>query len=234
MNLIIEYVSSLAPWIYGLCGLIALYYLFRVRTLRLERRQAIFSLEREQAARVLALIMARVALIVFIMAATYTVSNVLGRAVEIEQRLSQAGRAPAAEPAETEDPPPPTPPRPPVAAVDAAGQIDLRSVPICDNDSAAILSPGVGQEIADLVAVTGTATNENFANYRIEIAPGAEPGEEDFTLLGIGRSQVRSGRLQEFDASLYITGLYTIRLQVLDNNGINVGSCQVTVRVVAS
>ncbi len=233
MNLIIEYVSSLAPWIYGLCGLTALYYLFRVRAIRLERRQAIFSLEREQAARMLTKITARVATLVCVMAVTYTVSHVLSRAMEIEQQLGQAGSLPetAAEPAVTENP---APAPPPVTAAEAAGQLDLRSVPECDNDSAVILSPGVGQEIADIVAVTGTAADDDFAQYSIEIAPGVEPAAEDFTLLGVGRNQVRSAVLQQFDSSNYITGSYTIRLRVLDNNGTYVGACQVNVRIVAT
>ena len=235
MNLIIEYVSSLAPWVYGLCGLIALYYLFRVRTIRLERRQAIFSLEREQAARVLSGITARVAAIIFIMAATYTVSNVLGRAVEIEKKIGQNERPSVAvdEGSAAAEDVVPTPTLSGVAG-EAEGQIDLRTVPVCDNDNAIIQYPGVGQEIAGIEAVIGTAANEDFAEYSIEIAPGTEPAEEDFTLLGIGRNQVRSGQLQQFDASVYITGPYTIRLRVLNNTGTYVGSCQVNVRVVSS
>ncbi len=234
MHLIIEYVSGLAPWIYGLCGLIALYYLFRVRTIRLERRQAIFSLEREQAARMLARITARVTAIVFVMAATYAVSHVLRRAVEMES-LSQPASPPVAAAAVSAvaENTTPTPTLPAVAG-EAAGQIDLRTIPVCDDDSAVIQYPGVGQEIAGLEVVTGTAAHDDFAEYSIAIAPGTAPAEEDFTVLGIRRNQVRSGKLQEFDASAYITGPYTIRLQVLDNNGTYVGSCQVNVRVVAN
>ncbi len=235
MNLIIEYVSSLAPWIYGLCGLTALYYLFRVRAIRLERRQAIFSLEREQAARVLARITARVAAIIFVMAATYAVSNVLSRAVEIEKSLGPSESPPgvAAEEAAAATDVVPTPTLS-AGPGDAAGQIDLRTIPVCDNDSAIIQYPGVGQEIAGLEIVTGTASHDDFAEYSIEIAPGTAPVEEDFTVLGVRRNQIRSGELQRFDASAYITGPYTIRLRVLDNNGTYVGSCQVNVRVVAN
>ena len=237
MNLIIEYVSSLAPWIYGLCGLTALYYLFRVRAIRLERRQAIFNLEREQAARVLAQVTARVAAIIFVMAATYAVSNVLSRAMEIEKSLGQTRSPPgvaAEESAAVTDVVPTPTPTLSAGPEDAAGQVDLRTIPVCDNDNAIIQYPGVGQEIAGLEAVIGTAAHEDFAEYSIEIAPGTAPAEEDFTVLGVRRNQVRSGELQRFDASAYITGPYTIRLRVLDNNGTYVGSCQVNVRVVAN
>ena len=235
MNLIIEYVSSLAPWIYGLCGLIALFYLFRVRAIRLERRQAIFSLEREQAAQVLAKITYRVAAIIFIMVVTYTVSDVLGRAVEIEQSLGQGNRPQVGaeeQPAPSETPTPTPTPLP--VANEVEGQVEIRSVPVCDNDSAIIQYPGEGQEIAGEEVVTGTAAHEDFAQYRVEIAPGTEPADDDFTLLGVGRNQVRSGEPQEYDASAYIKGPYILRLQVLDNTGTLVGTCQVNVRVVSS
>ena len=235
MNLIIEYISSLAPWVYGLCGLIALFYLFRVRAIRLERRQAIFSLEREQAARELAKITYRVAAIIFLMIVTYTVSDVLGRAVEIEQSLGQ-GSTPQVggedQPAPVETPIPSPTPLPVESEVE--GQVELRTVPVCDSDSAIIQYPGEGQEIAGEEVVSGTAAYEDFARYEIEIAPGSDPAEDDFTELGVGRNQVRSGELQKYDASAYITGPYTIRLRVLDNTGTYVGACQVNVRVVSS
>lgn len=235
MNLLIEYVSSLAPWVYGLCGLVALYYLFKVKSIRSERRQAIFSLEREQAARVLAKVTARVAAIILIMAGTYTLSNVLGRALEIEQRLGQAGKLEIA--SEDEEAVVQTPiPTPTQQAVvgESGGQIDLRNVPECDSESAIIQAPGIGQEIVGNVTVTGTAANENFLEYSLEIAPGSDPAEEDFTSLGIRSNQVRSGELLKFDASSLIRGPYNIRLRVLDSNGIYVGSCQVAVRVVSN
>lgn len=235
MNLLIEYVSSLAPWVYGLCGLIALYYLFKVRSIRLDRRQAIFSLEREQAARLLTRVTVRVAAIILIMAGTYTVSDVLGRALEIEQSLGQAGRLEISSVNEETAPQDPVPTATQPAVVgEAGGQIDLRNVPVCDTESATIQAPGVGEEITGNVTVSGTAANDNFSDYSLEIAPGLDPAEEDFTSLGIGRNQVHSGELWKFDASQLIKGPYTIRLRVLDNTGIYVGSCQVTVRVVAS
>lgn len=228
----IENISTLAPWIYGLCGLAALYFLFRVRTIRNERRQAIFSLEREQAARILTRVSARAAAIVCIMAFTYTISAVLAKAVEEEQQ----GETAAAPETSVEEPAPtPAPPAPaePQAAPAAEALVDLRSLPECDAETANIQSPGVGQEIAGTIAITGTATAVDFADYRLEIAPGTDPADQDFTLLRRGLNRVRSGQLHQEDTSNLITGPYTIRLRVLNNTGTFVGECLVNVRVVS-
>ncbi len=233
MSLIIDYIASLAPWIYGLCGLSALYYLYRVRTIRMDRRQAIFALERERAARSVSHVLTRVIGLILLMSATYFISNVMARAVEmeaesgeIEVESTNGNMVVTATPTailqdESEG----------VVAVE--GVVPLRSLPTCEEENAAILTPSVEQEISDVFSMTGTATHEDFSAYHIEIAPGTEPEDSDFTVLGIGYNQVRSGNLLDIDTAPYISGLYSLRLRVIDINGEYVAACQVVVRVVS-
>ena len=235
MSLIVEYITSFAPWIYGLCGLIALYYLYQVRLIRAERRQAVFALERERAARLLTRLLARVTVLVLAMGLTYLVSDVMARAMVIE-RTAQPGNnetfgAPSLPGSESAAA---VTPLPGLDASGAAGDLELRNIPACDGESAAIQSPGVEEEITGTASVMGTAAHEAFAEYRIEMAPGIDPLDEDFTVMGIGRNQVRSGVLWEIDASTLITGPYTLRLRLVDTDGAFAAACQVAIRVVAS
>ena len=49
MAIVIDFVRRLAPWVYGACVLMALWYLRVVILARRERRYAVFKLERETA-----------------------------------------------------------------------------------------------------------------------------------------------------------------------------------------
>ncbi len=82
MGFIIEGVATYAAYIYALCGLVALYHIYKVWLVRGERRQAVFSLEREKAMRELFGIFYVAMLLVGLMGVTYFVSTTLAQAVE--------------------------------------------------------------------------------------------------------------------------------------------------------
>ena len=82
MGFIIEAVATYAAYIYALCGLVALYHIYKVWLVRSERRQAVFSLEREKAMRELFGIFYVAMLLVGLMGVTYFVSTTLAQAVE--------------------------------------------------------------------------------------------------------------------------------------------------------
>ncbi|MCB0094905.1 MAG: hypothetical protein KDE46_04255, partial [Caldilineaceae bacterium] len=84
MESTIRLVATYAPWIYAMCGLVALYHIYKVWQVRAERRQAIFSLEREKATRELSNIFVVALLLVVTMALTYFASVVLGEAITPE------------------------------------------------------------------------------------------------------------------------------------------------------
>jgi hypothetical protein len=82
MGFIIEAVATYAAYIYALCGLVALYHIYKVWLVRSERRQAVFSLEREKAMRELFGIFYVAMLLVGLMGVTYFVSTTLAQAVK--------------------------------------------------------------------------------------------------------------------------------------------------------
>lgn len=82
MGFLINILSQYAPWIYAICGLIALYHLYKLWGVRAERRQAIFSLERQKALQDLYHIFFVCITLLFVMGLTYFSSTVLARAVD--------------------------------------------------------------------------------------------------------------------------------------------------------
>ncbi len=83
MNFLIQFVAQFAPWIYAVCGLVALYNVYRIWLIRAERRQAVFALERNKAKRDLYNVFFAVMLLVLSMGSTYFISTVLPGALEI-------------------------------------------------------------------------------------------------------------------------------------------------------
>ena len=80
MSILIDYVATYAPWIYFVCGVVALYQMYRTWLVRIERRQAVFSLEREKAVRDLGNIFSTALLLLLIMGITYFTSATLVKA----------------------------------------------------------------------------------------------------------------------------------------------------------
>lgn len=77
MSILIQYIANYAPWIYFVCGVIALYQLYRTWLVRAERRQAVFSLEREKAVRDLGSIFSTALSLLLVMGITYFTSTTL-------------------------------------------------------------------------------------------------------------------------------------------------------------
>lgn len=82
MGFLIQFVADTAPFIYALCGFLALFQLYRTWQTRAERRQSIFSLEREKALNDLYGIFVSAMGILVLMGVTYFISTTLSIAVE--------------------------------------------------------------------------------------------------------------------------------------------------------
>lgn len=82
MGFVIEGVARYQAYLYAVCGLVALYHIYKVWIVRSERRQAVFSLERDKAGRDLLGIFYVAMLLLAVMGTTYFVSNTLAKAVE--------------------------------------------------------------------------------------------------------------------------------------------------------
>ncbi len=133
-----------------------------------------------------------------------------------------AGATPAAaNPAEEPTPtitPTETPTEAPQAVVAPA---------VCADPRAQISSPGAGQVVSGVTAVTGTAVHEAFASYKLEAAPAGG----GFVFLSSGAAPVQGGVLGAFDSGAVPNGQYTIRLTVVDQTGNFPPPCDVTITV---
>jgi hypothetical protein len=82
MGTVIQFVATYAPWIYAVCGLVALYQIYKLWAVRAERKQAVFSLEREKAIQDTYSTFAVAMILLLAMGLTYFTSTTLAAAVE--------------------------------------------------------------------------------------------------------------------------------------------------------
>jgi len=251
MGFLIQYLADAAPWVYFLCGLAALIQLYRTWQVRAERRQAIFSLERDKAVGDLYNIFMRAILILSVMGITYFISNTLSVAVGpiVERTLDPTPQAILLLPTPTNTPLPATvtPGVTPTSPPDAATPVALdqpRSltepptatpVPavapaLCPDARSSIVSPGNGALIRGSAALVGTAQHDNFNYYKLEYATGHD-ASQGFAYFDGGATQVVGGFLGTLNSQALANGVYTLRLVVVDTSGNYPLPCRVTITV---
>lgn len=94
----------------------------------------------------------------------------------------------------------------------------------------AITSPGQNAHVRGMLTITGSASDDDFAYYKLEFGAGSNPS--DWTWFAGGESQVSYGTLGVLNTGLLACGTYTIRLVVVDNTGNFPTPAQVTVVVI--
>lgn len=93
--------------------------------------------------------------------------------------------------------------------------------------TALITSPDNNSTVTEPVDIIGTASDTNFLKYELAYAIA---GSDGFTIFSSSTNPVTGGSLGEFDPTLLINDLYTIRLTVFDLGG-NTTSDEITVQV---
>ncbi len=248
MGFLIQIVATYAPWIYALCGIFALIQMYRIWQVRAERRQALFTLEREKAMRDLYNIFFISMVILAAMGVTYFTSQTLPAAVDVETAVSVASETPSPDilptPSPTPEPPTATPTITPViptatlAPVEIVEQVlpptptaePVAGSPHCLDPRVTFSSPGDGALVSGVINITGRAVHEQFHYYKIEYAPGAD-AESGFVYLVGGNSMVDNGSLGVLDSNALSNGTWTLRLVVVDKTGNFPDPCRVTITV---
>jgi hypothetical protein len=258
MGFLIQYVATYAPWIYAICGLVALYQIYKIWLVRAERRQAVFSLEREKATRDTYNIFAVAMILLISMGITYFVSTVLADAVEplVSEALAPSPEIPflptptntplpvtptnTLVPTETSPPTEETPepeevvevvPTPePVESTPTPTAAPAVQAPSCPDPRSVLLRPGDNETVRGVINAIGTATHENFQYYKIEYAAGAN-ASGGFSYLTGGQSPVSNNFLGSVDTTSLSNGTWTLRLVVVDMTGNFPPPCQVTINV---
>jgi hypothetical protein len=249
MEQVLRLIADYQWWIYGVFGLLLLFYLWRAMLARREGARSIFKLEQEQARIRYGRNAVMAALILLIMAIIFGLSNLVlpkltGQPAEtqVPTLTVTSGPLPAPTLTATAAPPTitptasptlirPTQVRPPTPTSEVAETPTPVVRPAnCPNPNVRITSPGVNQAVSGNVAIRGTATDPNFQYYKIEVGTGPNP--EAWTVVGQLRySPVSNGVLETFNANAYPPGVYTLRLVVVDQTANYPEPCRVTITV---
>jgi len=245
MAIVIDFVRRLAPWVYGACALMALWYLRVVILARRERRYAVFKLERETALnRVYSAWLAAI-VIIMVMGVTYVLSTTVSDAVqplinEGQPTPTPTGAAligaaditptlplPETTPTSTATrrPRPTARPQPTPLPQNTPTPGAVR--PRCPDPRAVITSPGINAQVSGMVPIIGTAEHENFKFYKLESGVGADPGV--WSYFDGGDRPVKGAQLGTLNAGALAPGTYSVRIVVVDASGNFPPPCQTTI-----
>jgi hypothetical protein len=244
-----EILAEYQLWIYGLLGILLIFYIWRAFLARREGARSIFKLEQEQAhtryRRNVIIAVVIILLIGAVFALLYLTQPISQPAVVVEPEPTET-TGPLAASTLTPTPPPatitPTPtatqvrPTRPVRPTDTP-ELEVTPTPVvrpaaCPNPNVRITSPGVNQILRGNFPVRGTANADGFDYYKIEVGPGSNPRDDQWTVVGqLHREPVNGGVLENFNSGAYAPGTYTLRLVVVDNTGNFPPPCTVTVSV---
>lgn len=248
MEQALRFVADYQWWIYGLFGLVVLFYLRRAIVARRESARSIFKLEQEQARARYGRSVIVAAVFLLVAGAVFGVANfMLPGLNRPPDPTPTATTGPLVAPTLTPTPAPPTitstatatavrptrsaPPSSPTAEVTPANTPNVRPA-ACPNPNVRITSPGAGQVVRGNVPVRGTANLANLQYYKVEVGPGAKPGDQEWTVVGqLHNNAVDGGVLESFNSDAYPPGTYTLRLVVVDQTGNYPEPCLVTITV---
>ncbi|MGC8780334.1 MAG: hypothetical protein ACP5UQ_05650 [Anaerolineae bacterium] len=231
MIIVINLIRENAPWIYGACALVALWYLRAAILARRERRYAVFALERETALnRTYRAWTAAIALGI-VMGLVYLISTVVSEAVEplaqdiytptpiVVTPLRATPTLPLPEITPTETPTPR--PRPTLRLQPTPGPAATNTPavqsPRCGDPRAVITAPGINATVSGMVPIFGTAVHDRFQYYKLEYGAGANPSV--WSYFDGGEQPVQNGRLGTLNAGALAPGVYAIRVVVVDRTG---------------
>lgn len=247
MESVLRFIADYQWWLYGLLGLILLFYLRRAILARREGARSIFKLEQEQSRARYGRSVATAAVVLLIMVAVFAVSNPL--VLEVQQTPEPTltvTSGPLVEPTLTYTPPPatitptatptmvrPTRPTRPTDTPDVlATETPVVRPASCPSPNVCVTSPGVNQVVRGNFSVLGTANLPNFQYYKVEVGPGSNPRDHEWTVVGqLHKSPVIGGVLETFNSGAYSPGTYTLRLLVVDQTGNYPDPCRVTISV---
>lgn len=229
MVVLLQLICKYELWLYGLCGLVLLFYLRRAWQARKERAASFFSLEKEVATSQLLRALSGALFCCLVVSSIYYVSNHLASELDLPEVL---GAEPTPilipTPIPTPTPGPPTPvltliptrrivrPVQPTSTP-AATPTPQIVPPSCPDPSAQLTVPGVNQVLQGPVQVQGTAHIEDFDYYKFEFRVAGSEGEWAF--LQRHDQPVVGGVLGTWDVSVLPNGEYEFRLVVVRRDG---------------
>ncbi len=225
MTAVLSFFVRLAPVIFSLLALGALFGLRRMVKARTEMRGAAYGLEREIAQRHINQAISALVLVGFLTFVEFALIVFMVPNIPALSRLATATINPLFTPTSTflltakESVSPGTPVS--TLAVMATG---------CIPGQIDITSPKAGDQIQGSITLKGTANIPNFGFYKYEFAP---IGSDTWAAILANRKPVQDGDLGNWDTTAVTTGDYQLRLVVTDNQGNELPACIVPVRIKA-
>jgi len=248
MAIIVDLIKTYAPWVYGACALVALWYLRVVLKARRERRHAMFALESETALNRTYGAWAVALGLVLAMGAVFLLSTVVSDAVRplVEQAggpvTPQVVAGAAGEPTitptlpiselqtptstATPRPRPTARPQPTLLPQPTSTRVQART-PSCPDARAVITAPGLGAVVSGMVPIMGTAAHEEFQFYKLEYGVGADPSS--WSYFDGGERPVKGGQLGTLNTGALAPGEYSLRIVVVDASGNFPAPCKTTI-----
>lgn len=261
MVVLLQIIATYAPYIYLVCGLVALYQLYRLWQVRSERRQAVFSLERERAVRDLGGIFTTAMVLLLLMGVTYFASRTLPQAIvaapEAEPTLppefaiaitptnTPLAVTPSATPTGTTTPTPEPPTPDPLQATQTA-EVLANATPTATPEAPPAAPQTSAPACLDARAVIASPGNGATVSGVFNLVGTATheqfdfykvefaPGadaQQGFTYLADGRGQVFDGTLASINTRGFANGPWTFQLTVVDLTGNFPDPCRVTLNV---
>jgi hypothetical protein len=246
MSLIVRLIGRYALWIYILCALGIIAYLRAALAARREGTQAIFSLERETAAKRVYRASGMIFLLLAIVVGVYAVSNYVDvpepaaspiniATPTIETTISITRTPTPSTPENLTMTPEPTATRRPRATTVVLPTIVQQETPTvavapanCPHPNVQIVQPGQNQIIDAGVQVRGTATKENFDRYEFKFQ--SRDFDDEWHWVQTFQTPVENGVLGTWQTSHLPNGNYRFMLIAIDKTG-NSQECIVPVTI---
>ena len=87
----------------------------------------------------------------------------------------------------------------------------------------------MGAHVSGMVTITGNAVHDNFKFYKLEY--GAGPAPSNWHWFAGGENQIWHGTLGVLNTDILPSGVYSIRVTVVDRTSNYPPPCQVTIQV---
>ena len=229
MVVLLQLIRKYDIWLYGLCGLVCLFYLRRAWHARQNLAASFFSLEKEVAASRLLRSLGGALFSCLLIGSIYYVSRILASELELPEVLRAEPTPiliPTSIPTPTQAPPTPTlapeSTRRIVRLVQPTSTPPVTSTPqtvrpSCPDPGAQLTAPGVNQVVHGHVEVQGTAQITDFDYYKFEFRSAGLDSEWAF--IQRHDQPVVAGVLGTWDAGMLPNGEYEFRLVVVHRDG---------------
>jgi hypothetical protein len=225
MAAVLSFFIRLAPLIFLLIALGALFGLRQLLRARAEMHAAAYGLEREVAQRHYNQAISALVLVGLLALAEFALIVFLVPNIPALSRLATATINPLTTPTGTF----------PLSALENATSGTPGSTPTvvtmgCILGQIDITFPKAGDQVQGSITLKGTANVPNFGFYKYEFA---QIGSDTWATILASRKAVQDGELGNWDTSAIPTGDYQLRLVVTDNKGNELPACIVPLRIKA-